>query len=402
MAPSDLVKPGAGSAFHTQKAESCVRSRSFRPQPYHSNVNTVHKKWERIILQRTLKLGTAYHGNRILRHVEEDMTDIVNHHMNLVVHMYTHNDMDRHHNVLRDIIAVSEDKGLEVWVDNWGIDAGPGDKSYFTAACPEAKRVFSDGTPHRLRPCYNSPEFRAFTRQWIEYVGEAGGKTIFWDEPHLDVDKRGYTCCCPRCRAMFAERYGHEMPAELTPEVAAFRTDTIVNYFQEMTDYAHDSGMTNTGCIMFNPEHGISLDSIGRLLSLEHFDNVGCDPYWIGRNADPSPDFVYDYVYDRSKRALDMCTKYKKDHNLWIQAYDIPSGRENELLVAAEAAYDAGARTILTWSFRGGEPNDYRCENCDMVWDVTGEAMLRLRLRHYNDLMASIHGQKRGRHGAAQ
>ena len=43
-----------------------------------------------------LLTGVAYHGNRILKHVEEDMIDIVNHNMNLVVHMFTHNDWDRH------------------------------------------------------------------------------------------------------------------------------------------------------------------------------------------------------------------------------------------------------------------------------------------------------------------
>ncbi len=97
-------------------------------------------------MQRQLKLGTAYHCNRILRHVEEDMIDIANHHMNTVVHMYTHNDMDRHPAVMKDIVKVSEDKGLDVWIDNWGIDCGPGDKSYFCAQHPEAKQMFSDGS----------------------------------------------------------------------------------------------------------------------------------------------------------------------------------------------------------------------------------------------------------------
>ena len=49
--------------------------------------------------------GVAYHGNRILRHVEDDMRDIVNHNMNLVVHMFTHNDWDRHLKVMKDIVT---------------------------------------------------------------------------------------------------------------------------------------------------------------------------------------------------------------------------------------------------------------------------------------------------------
>ena len=340
-------------------------------------------------MEEKLRLGTAYHCNRILRHVEEDMVDIVNHNMNLVVHMFTHNDMDRHSKVMKDIIAISEDKGLEVWIDNWGLDCGPGDKSYFTATCPEAKAVFADGTPVRLKPCYNSPEFRKFTKEWLDRVAEIGGKTIFWDEPHMQVDAaHGYACRCERCQKLFEERYHRPMPVEMDDDVAEFRTWTLVDYFTEITDYAHSLGLVNTGCIMFSPSHGISLDSIDRLLSIPHFDNVGCDPYW---NGGPSTaPAIYDYVYSRSKKALDTAAQYKKDHNIWIQAYGFKAGREDEIVIASEAAYDAGARTILTWSFRGGESNDYRAENTDRIWQITGEAFGRLRGRWYDEILAGI------------
>ena len=340
-------------------------------------------------MEEKLRLGTAYHCNRILRHVEEDMVDIVNHNMNLVVHMFTHNDMDRHSKVMKDIIAISEDKGLEVWIDNWGLDCGPGDKSYFTATCPEAKAVFADGTPVRLKPCYNSPEFRKFTKEWLDRVAEIGGKTIFWDEPHMQVDTaHGYACRCERCQKLFEERYHRPMPVEMDDDVAEFRTWTLVDYFTEITDYAHSLGLINTGCIMFSPSHGISLDSIDRLLSIPHFDNVGCDPYW---NGGPSTaPAIYDYVYSRSKKALDTAAQYKKDHNIWIQAYGFRAGREDEIVIASEAAYDAGARTILTWSFRGGESNDYRAENTDRIWQITGEAFGRLRGRWYDEILAGI------------
>ena len=340
-------------------------------------------------MEEKLRLGTAYHCNRILRHVEEDMVDIVNHNMNLVVHMFTHNDMDRHSKVMKDIIAISEDKGLEVWIDNWGLDCGPGDKSYFTATCPEAKAVFADGTPVRLKPCYNSPEFRKFTKEWLDRVAEIGGKTIFWDEPHMQTDTaHGYACRCERCQKLFEERYHRPMPVEMDDDVAEFRTWTLVDYFTEITDYAHSLGLVNTGCIMFSPSHGISLDSIDRLLSIPHFDNVGCDPYW---NGGPSTaPAIYDYVYSRSKKALDTAAQYKKDHNIWIQAYGFKAGREDEIVIASEAAYDAGARTILTWSFRGGESNDYRAENTDRIWQITGEAFGRLRGRWYDEILAGI------------
>jgi len=344
-------------------------------------------------MEQKLRLGTAYHCSKILRHVEEDMVDIVNHNMNLVVHMFSHNDMDRHSKVMKDIIAVSEDKGLEVWIDNWGIDCGPGDKAYFTGICPEAKAMFSDGTPVRLKPCYNSPEFRAFTKSWIDRVAEIGGKTIFWDEPMMQTDKdHGYACWCPRCRKLFEERYNRPMPTVIDDDVSEFRTATIVDYFTDVTNYAHAAGLVNTGCVMFSPSHGISLDSIDRMLSIPHFDNVGCDPYWVGRTDKAAE--IYDYVYSRSKKSLDVAAQYKKDHNIWIQAFNNPAGREDEIVIAAEAAYDAGARTILTWSYRGAESNDYRAVNTDIVWQVSGEAFARLRARWFDEIMADIRAKR--------
>ena len=52
-----------------------------------------------------------------------------------------------------------------------------------------------------------------------------------------------------------------------------------------------------------------------------------------------------------------------------------------EIILGADAAYDAGARTILVWGFRGGESNDYRAKNPDLTWKVIGDAMQRIKER---------------------
>ena len=93
-----------------------------------------------------LNLGVAYHGNRMLKHVKEDMKDIVDHHMNTVVHMFTHNDMNRHKNVMKEIFDVTKDFGLDIWVDNWGLGGPPGDLSHILQYYPDSHQVYSDGT----------------------------------------------------------------------------------------------------------------------------------------------------------------------------------------------------------------------------------------------------------------
>ena len=340
-------------------------------------------------MERTLKLGTAYHGGRFLHQVEQDMRDIARHNMNTVVHMYTHNDWTRRPKLMADIVKASEDQGLEVWMDNWGMDGGPGDKFFWTAIHPECKAVFADGTPTPYKPCFNQPVFRQFTKSWVDAIGETGCKTLFWDEPcFANSDEHGWSCYCPTCQKLFEERYNKKMPTELTPEVAQFRADTLVEYFTEITDYAHSCGMVNTGCIMFAPSAGTGMETIERLLAVPHFDNVGCDPYWTW--CCKTPEEVYKYNYDKTKENLDYCAKFGKDHNVWVQGFGFERGRDDEMILAANAIYDAGARTIFTWSYFGGESEDYRAANCELNWAIQGELCAELRRKHFNKMLDEI------------
>ena len=109
--------------------------------------------------------------------------------------------------------------------------------------------------------------------------------------------------------------------------------------------------------------HGISLESAGKLFSLPSLDNVGYDPYWTSAGLAKS----YEYVYTNTKDAIARADVYGKDHNIWIQGF-VPGGTEEEIVDACTAAYDAGARTLLVWSFHGGESNNYRGPYSERAW----------------------------------
>ena len=331
-----------------------------------------------------LQKGVAYHGNRMLAHVKDDMRDIVEHGFDTVVHMFSHNDWDRHKSIMKEIFDITKSYGLDVWVDNWGLGGPPGDKSHFLAYYPGSHQIYSNGEMDPVHACYNSPDFVQFTRDWIDVVGEAGGDKIFWDEPHLmDVeDKNGggrkFTCCCDHCRRLFEERYGKPMPKELTPEVEEFRTWSIVNYFDNASGYAKSHGMQNIICIMLGTS-GMSLDYIEKICSVPALDNIGSDPYWV--NTTSGYQDVYEFVYQGAKRNVDVCAQFHKDHNIWIQGYNNPSGKEEDIIAAADAIYDAGGRNIFVWGYRGSDANDYRSVNPDRAWHKVGEAMHRLSER---------------------
>ena len=125
---------------------------------------------------------------------------------------------------------------------------------------------------------------------------------------------------------------------------------------------------------MLGDNIGINLETSGSLGALPHLDNIGSDPYWGYRDGV----HPYEFVYNGTKRNLEISAKYGKDHNVWIQAYGTPRGKEEEIVAATEAAYDAGARTILGWSYYAGISNDYGAQNAALAYRRYEEAMARI------------------------
>ncbi len=328
-----------------------------------------------------IRTGAAYHGNRILAHVANDMAEMARANMDIVVHMFSHNDWDRHLGVMSEICKISEYNGLEVWIDNWGIGGPPGDKSHFLQYHPQAHQVYSNGTLDPVSACYNSPAFVAFTKNWIEAVASFGGKKIFWDEPHFKKNKDGlFTCCCPTCQKLFEERYGHPMPPELTDEVSQFQTESLLRYFDTVCSYAASMGIENSACVMLH-----TLDYAKQIMTIPALNDFGIDPYWqpARKNHDP-----YEFVYKATKQIIAETDAIGKQNHIWIQGYAIPHGKEDEIILATDAAYDAGARTLISWSFRGAESNTYKSECAERTWAATKEAFTRVRNRHFDNIRA--------------
>lgn len=341
---------------------------------------------------KKLKTGVAYHGNRLYSHAVEDMREIVRADMDIVVHMFTHNDWDRHDKVMTDIFRASEDVGLEVWVDNWGIGGAPGDKSHFLGYHPEAHSYYGDGIMHPFQICLNAPSYRQFVKDWVDKVASMGAKTVFWDEPRIpatpiDSTKTSHysACTCPTCRRMFEERFNKKMPVIMDADVAAFNDATMIDFHGFITDYAAKAGLKSVICFMPYQLQGIgnspnpllnTLD-IGEIAKMESISNIGTDPYWYGKPAGEG--MPYKYVYDAARACVETANRYGKDDNIWIQAYNAPRGREDEIITAAEAAYDAGSRNILYWSFHAGESNNYRSSCPERSWQMTVEANRRIK-----------------------
>jgi len=350
-------------------------------------------------MERKLKTGCAYHGNRMLSHAMADMKEIANADMDIVVHMLSHTDWERHDKVMGDIFRASEAEGLEVWVDNWGLGGSPGDKSHFLSYHPEAHSYYGDGIMHPYQVCLNAPSYRQFVKDWIDRVSELGGKTVFWDEPFIPEmkaeDGRYYSACtCPICKKLFREKYGKEMPVIMDADVGNFRNETTVDFYSFVSNYAHSAGIKNAICFMpyqlkglkHAPKKSEFLEiSLEKICSMEHIDNIGSDPYWFGSAESMNP---YEKVLETSSRCVEVANQFGKDHNIWIQGYNAPMGREEEIIIATEAAYDGGARTVLSWGFHGCEANNYRSKNPARSWLYTVEGLKRIKSMERDKILA--------------
>ena len=124
---------------------------------------------------------------------------------------------------------------------------------------------------------------------------------------------------------------------------------------------------------------------IDSICSMPYIDNIGTDPYWYGNKSIVSP---YEYNYNATKLCIERAGAHGKDHNIWIQGYNAPRGREEEIIEATEGVYDAGARTILSWSFNGAESHSYRSENPVRSWNCTVEAFRRIKSMERDRILA--------------
>ena len=188
------------------------------------------------------------------------------------------------------------------------------------------------------------------------------------------------------------------MPYIADAYAARFRSDTITEFHEFITAYSKSLGMRNVITLLPNQmermynnvdmSDQIGVVDVSRICSIKDIDDFGTDPYWFGTPAYAPDGNPYEYVYNSSRNCIEVAKNFGKDSHIWIQGYGAKMGREHEIIIAAEAAYDAGARTVLSWSFGGGEANNYRSENPQKTQWMTEEAFRRIKSMDRDRILA--------------
>jgi hypothetical protein len=111
---------------------------------------------------------------------------------------------------------------------------------------------------------------------------------------------------------------------------------------------------------------------------------LGTDPYWFGSTRE-----VRQFVGDQARKVVAACAAASAAHpatpiepHIWVQAFNVPAGREPEIAWALDTAVAEGATVLAAWGFHGCEAvSSIASARPDVVWATIGQSFLALRSR---------------------
>ena len=327
-------------------------------------------------METKVRTGISYFGNRNPRHFIVDLEEILNHHCNFILHTFSENDQLFYKYTLAELIQLSKDAGLQVYVDPWGVGRVFGGEatSDFAFKNREVCQILSTG---ELAPgaCMNNPRFRDFMMKWIDDAVEIGADVLFWDEPHFFIDWENldrsprWACWCGYCKEKYRRLYNEPFPEAMGEALQRFREDSLVEFLSLLCDYASQKKVKNALCLLPHRERKFGVTDWSRVAAIGSLDIFGTDPYWVFFKKD-----INDFVGGFAREVVSLSNQYNKEAQIWIQNYQIPRGREDEIREAIAVAFAEGVRNLAAWSFYGTSYMSYiKSDDPQKVWDTLGE-----------------------------
>ncbi len=332
------------------------------------------------------RAGVSYFGVRILRHVRRDLADIAARGYSSVLHTFSENDLAYYRGTMAEIVAASQDVGLDVQMCPWGLGRtfGGEAESRWVTMHPDACQVLDDGR-RVATGCLNQPAYRAFCKEWADAALECGADFVFWDEPHWTVpehvgidDPDRWACACDVCRELAGGTV-----------TQAFREASLIDFLREMTGHVASRGGKNTICLLPLTEgsHGIKdWDAVAALPGLAVF---ATDPYW--KNFDEEPKA---FVGRFAQLLAETAARHGVRPQLWVPSFGLTREDIPDLQAVIESTRAAGIDDIWTWGYEAcGHMTQLATPDAPLVWEAVTRALTRpapLELRPTETLVRAI------------
>lgn len=324
-----------------------------------------------------MKTGVSYYGCRIPWRAREDLEEIRRNHCTFVVHTFSEEDKEFYTRAMGEIVRDSRALGLEVWLDPWAVGQAFGGETYSRIVMTRRDLCQISSTGETLPiACPNHPEFLAYLKDWATTAVELGAQVLFWDEPHFwiypDDGTALWACRCPACQQRFTARYRAPMPATMTPEVRAFKEDSLVEFLTALCDEGRRLGVRNAMCYL--PfENSSTFSDWAKVAAIPAVDVIGTDPYWRPHQTD-----VAAHVGRAARKIQALAAQYQKEGQIWILNFNIKHGEEGRIPDAIDAATQAGIRNLAAWSYYGAGYMSLASDAPKQVWETLGAAYQRL------------------------
>lgn len=320
------------------------------------------KSWQKLEeeVRCIVKVGVSFFGCRHLDCITQRLTAWKKKGVDFIVHTVDENDVLFYRDAIRKLFGRTHELELEVWADPWGV-AGlfSGETpSWLLLYQPDVWQKRADGVfvPHA---CPNNPLTLEALKHWVDFVAAAGADWVLWDEPHwytpllgaeympqfIEYPKEGnsWVCYCSHCKCKFSERYHKEIPDMLDSTFLSFRTESMIDFLKQITEYASLRGLKNAICCAL-PSQIETSPPVNEAARLQAVDVIACDPYWFLVNGT-----IEDYFLPAVEELLTVAQDNNKETQVWLQGFKVPEGREKELLRAAVWLVDRGVSSLAIW-----------------------------------------------------
>jgi hypothetical protein len=328
------------------------------------------------------KFGVSYFGNRYPHHARADMHAIREAGADFVVLVMSESDLRWNPGTMADLVAIARESGLEPWLTAWAIGGvfGGETASYAVGEHPEACQRDSHGG-HLPALCPRQPTFRSLMASWLDVAVAAGAKIVQWDEPQLALPYRAgasrYACCCDLCAAAFTERFGKPLPQASTPEVELFNDDLLSELIAWLVSAARERGLESA--VVLLPDENFDPDRARSAAELPGVRYFGSTPFWIRNGI--APEGIPAYLASWAELMLQATAGTDADPFVWIQAFDVPAGREAEIELAIDSLIESGVHTIAVWSYLAcAAMSGLACEDPEAAWQAALRAFTSSRL----------------------
>ncbi|TES94396.1 MAG: hypothetical protein E3J87_00420 [Candidatus Cloacimonadota bacterium] len=320
-----------------------------------------------------MKIGVSYFGNRILEHVETDMNLLKTVGFDFVVHTYSENDFEFYEKTMHDIVKISKNNGLEVWLDPWGLGGFFGGEAYSSWIMKYPKICQIDSIFEKVpAACPNNEKFKMLIKTWIKSAAKSDTDFVFWDEPHFyqHFSKSGLWCCrCPSCIKKFKGKYNTKFPLKKSSRVEFFKKESIIDFLSFVTDTAEKEGLRNAVCILPEAEESF----LTKIASLPGLEILATDPYGILFGKP-----LKDYVKNETRKLKRAADKFGKKFQIWTQAFKVPRDKHKEVIDAMDIPLGLGADSIAVWGYKACKHiSSISSESPDELWGMIEEWVMK-------------------------